>query len=214
MSLLHDVIVVTWRRDVSLLSHSPSRSPSRTGCERSGFRSASRRGPDSRRSSRLRRPLCRGRLGLRGWRATWCMPTNFRSAFRGSCPQSRAGHRSIISEHWSALALGQIAEDELARARRIFRHAAVVSPVSDDLGRHIAPLTGDDTAGTGIESCRYQPLQLAARAPRADMRLLAVGNLKPVKAHRVLIDAMALLVETYPISLSTSLATGISATTS
>jgi len=199
VSLLHDVIVVTWRRYAGLTRPF----------------AISQSDEDGLRTFRIQvRPASRPRLEalitvlavlsvvvrlmLRGWRAQVVHAHEFQVGIPGIVPAIVSRAPLIMSEHWSALALGDLPQEELDRARRRFGRAAVVSPVSHDLGRRIKALTGKTLTvpvSNPVDTSLFTP---ASRNDRADVRLLAVGNLTAIKGHRVLIDAMAPLVERYP----------------
>jgi glycosyltransferase involved in cell wall biosynthesis len=199
VSLLHDVVVVTWRRDASL----------------TGPFVISQSFEDGLRTFRIQvRPRSRPRLEtlitvvavlsvvarliLRGWRAHVVHAHEFQVGVPGIIPAIVSRVPLIMSEHWSALALGELPQEELDRARRRFRRAAVVSPVSHDLGERIKPLTGKTRlipVSNPVDTGLFTP---ATRDDRSSLRLLAVGNLTAIKGHRILIDAMAPLVERYP----------------
>ena len=199
MSLLHDVIVVTWRRDVSLTQPFVISQSVEHGLRtfRIQVRPASR--PRLETLITLLAVLSVVvRLMLRGWRAHVVHAHEFQVGFPGIVPAVVSRAPLIMSEHWSALALGDLPQAELDRARRRFRRAAIVSPVSHDLARRIKSVTGKTRlvpVSNPVDTSLFTP---AARTDRAGVRLLAVGNLTAIKGHRVLIEAMAPLVEIYP----------------
>ena len=103
-----------------------------------------------------------------------------------------------MSEHWSELALGRLPEGETDRARRFFRRAAVVSPVSHDMAKRIAPLTEATKLSpvpNPVDTGLFVP---ATRDRSSEIRLLSVGNLVAIKGHRVLIDAMPAVLSSHP----------------
>jgi glycosyltransferase involved in cell wall biosynthesis len=199
VSLRHDVVVITWRRDVSL--------PKPFLISRSvedGLRTFR---IQVRPSSRPRLEtfvtmvavlLVLARLLLRGWRPDVVHAHEFHIGVPGIIPAVVSRAPLIMSEHWSALALGTLPDEELDRARRVFSKAAVVSPVSDDLGRRIESLTGSArvvAVSNPVDTALFTP---GGRNHHDEVRLLAVGNLTAIKGHRFLIDAMPPLVERYP----------------
>jgi glycosyltransferase involved in cell wall biosynthesis len=106
---------------------------------------------------------------------------------------SLTGASVVVSEHASDFALGRLRPREVARARRVFRRAAVVSPVSRDLARRLAPLAGSTplvAVPNSIDTRLFSPGQ---RAGTGRIELLSVGNLVEVKGHRYLIEALELL---------------------
>jgi L-malate glycosyltransferase len=199
VSLRHDVVVVTWRRDVSLPRPFVVSQSIEDGLRtfRIQVRPASRP-----RLETLVTVLAVlsvvARLMLRGWKADVVHAHEFQIGVPGIIPAVVSRAPLIMSEHWSALALGTLPREELDRARRRFRRAAVVSPVSNDLGRRIKPLTGTTRlvpVSNPVDTRLFTP---AARNHRAGERLLAVGNLTAIKGHRFLIDALPPLIERYP----------------
>jgi L-malate glycosyltransferase len=199
VSLLHDVIVVTWRRDASLTR----------------LFVISEADEDGLRTFRIRvRPMRRPRLGtlvtvlavlvvltrliLTGWRAHVVHAHEFHVGIPGIVAAVVSRAPLIVSEHWSALALGQLPQGETDRACRFFRRAAVVSPVSRDMARRIEPLTGA-TRLVPVPNPVDTSLFIPATRERSDeIRLLSVGNLAEIKGHRVLIDAMPRLIDAHP----------------
>jgi L-malate glycosyltransferase len=103
----------------------------------------------------------------------------------------------VITEHASTVALGHLSPRERAVARRAFRCADVVCPVSNDLGRRMATLTGrtpvvpvpntvdDELFSLGSGSASTSP------PGRSEIKLLTVGSLREIKGHRYLIQALA-----------------------
>lgn len=200
MSRLHDVIVLTWRRD--------------DGLDRPF--AISEAVEDGLRTFRIRiRPASRprletfltvlavvvvlARLTLRGWRADVVHAHEFQVGIPGIVAAALSCAPLIISEHWSALALRRLPEGEVERARRYFHRATVVSPVSHDLARRIAALTGTTTVTpvpNPVDTDLFVPGE--PRDSESGVRLLAVGNLTAIKGHRVLVDAMGSLVESIP----------------
>ena len=199
MSLLHDVIVVTWRRDAGL-----TRLFVISEADENGLR-----------TFRIRvRPMRRPRLGtlvtvlavlavvarliLTGWRAHVVHAHEFHVGIPGIVAAAVSRAPLIVSEHWSELALGRLPEGETDRARRFFRRAAVVSPVSHDMAKRIAPLTEATKLSpvpNPVDTGLFVP---ATRDRSSEIRLLSVGNLVAIKGHRVLIDAMPAVLSSHP----------------
>ena len=100
----------------------------------------------------------------------------------------------VVSEHSSALALRRLPETEVARARRMFRRAAVVSPVSHDLGRRLEGLTEPAKLKPVPNPVDTELFAPGAREARPGIRLLTVGNLVAIKGHRGLIEALNTIV--------------------
>lgn len=106
---------------------------------------------------------------------------------------SLTGAPVVISEHASDFALGRLDPRQIARASRAFRRAAVVSPVSRELGRRLAPLVGNTPlmpVPNAIDTRLFSP---GRRPASREIQLLSVGNLVEVKGHRHLIDALKIL---------------------
>jgi glycosyltransferase involved in cell wall biosynthesis len=197
VSRLHDVIVLTWRRDTGLSKPFVISEAIEDGLL----------------TFRIRmRPASRPRLGtlltvmavlvvlarltLRGWRADVVHAHEFQVGIPGIVAAAVSRAPLIISEHWSALALRRLQAGEIERARRYFRRATVVSPVSHDLARRIAGLTGTTTVTpvpNPVDTELFVPGE--PRDSSSAVRLLAVGNLTAIKGHRVLVDAMGALVD-------------------
>lgn len=200
VSRLHDVIVLTWRRDGGLDRPFAISEAVEDGLHT--FRIRMR--PVSRpRLETLLTVLAvvvvLARLMLRGWRADVVHAHEFQVGIPGIAAAALSRAPLIISEHWSALALRRLPEGEIDRARRYFQRATVVSPVSHDLARRIAALTGTTTVTpvpNPVDTELFVPGE--PRDPESGVRLLAVGNLTAIKGHRVLIDAMARLTDTHP----------------
>jgi L-malate glycosyltransferase len=105
----------------------------------------------------------------------------------------------VITEHSSTVALGELSTRQIAVARRAYRCADVVCPVSADLGRRLVGLAGQtpvvpvpntvDDELFVFRSSSVRPLS----PERSEVRLLTVGNLVKIKGHRHLIDALAQL---------------------
>jgi L-malate glycosyltransferase len=195
VALLHDVIVVTWRRDASV-----ARPFVISQCVEDGLRTFRIQvRPASRpRLETLVTMLAVlsvvARLMLRGWRADAVHAHEFQIGIPGIMPAVVSRAPLIISEHWSALALRQLPEEELDRARRVFGQATVVSPVSHDLGRRLEGLTEQTKITPVPNAVDTELFAPGPREPHAEVRLLTVGNLIPVKGHRNLIDALKLIV--------------------
>jgi glycosyltransferase involved in cell wall biosynthesis len=101
----------------------------------------------------------------------------------------------VMSEHASALALGELSADELGYARRAFKRATVVCAASDSLAQSIVPLAGTTpvrVVSSPVDTRLFHP---HPRPQRATIRLLSVGNLVEVKGHSYLLDAMKMLLD-------------------
>jgi glycosyltransferase involved in cell wall biosynthesis len=198
-SLLHDVVVVTWRRDANLATPFLISEAVEDGLRtfRIRVRPASRPRLETLMTS-LAVVAVLARLLLNGWTAQVVHAHEFQVGMPAVIAAAVSRAPLIISEHWSALALGRLPQDEMDRARRFFHRASVVSPVSHDLARRIESLTTGTTVTpvpNPVDTKRFVP---ARRERGADIRLLAVGNLTAIKGHQFLIDAMASLISTIP----------------
>lgn len=101
----------------------------------------------------------------------------------------------VISEHASALALGELSPHQLGYARRAFKRATVVCAASESLAQSIVPLadtTPVRVVSSPVDTRVFQPPD---HRQRAATRLLSVGNLLEVKGHRYLLDAMKMLLD-------------------
>jgi glycosyltransferase involved in cell wall biosynthesis len=206
VSLLHDVIVVTWRRNAAL-----NRWFVVTEAVENGLRTV-----------RIQvRPLRRPRLETlvttlavvtvlvrlirSGWRAEVVHAHEFQIGVPGNVVAAVCRAPLVVSEHWSALARGELSQAETARARRFFRRAAVVSPVSHDMAERIASLVDGTTlrpVPNPVDTRLFAPATRDACATPAtrdsEIRLLSVGNLVAIKGHALLIDALPRLLESHP----------------
>jgi len=199
VSLLHDVVVVTWRRDAMLARRFVITDEVEDGLRTVRIQVRPARRPRLETLWTMVAVLVvLARLARTGWRADVVHAHEFQVGLPAVVAAVVSRAPLIVSEHWSALALGRLPRNEIDRARRFFRRAAVVSPVSHDFGKRIEPL---------IESTTLRPMpnpvdtNLFSPAPRernGGVRLLAVGNLTEIKGHRILIDAMATLVGSHP----------------
>jgi L-malate glycosyltransferase len=103
----------------------------------------------------------------------------------------------VLSEHSSSVALGHLQPRQRAVARRAFRCADVVCPVSDDLGRSLVELAGGTpvvAVPNAVDDKLFRLRSASARpsSPEgSDVRLLTVGNLVKIKGHGHLIEALA-----------------------
>jgi glycosyltransferase involved in cell wall biosynthesis len=105
----------------------------------------------------------------------------------------------VVSEHSSAVALGHLQPRQEVMARRAFRYADVVCPVSVDLGLRMAELV-DGTPVVPVPNvvddelfCLRSPSAGPSAFERSEVKLLTVGNLVAIKGHRHLIQALAQL---------------------
>jgi glycosyltransferase involved in cell wall biosynthesis len=200
VSRLHDVIVLTWRNDASLTRPFAVSEAVENGLHTVRIRIRPMSPPRLETLLRILAVLVVvSRLMRRGWRAHVVHAHEFHVGVAAIVAAAVSRAPLIISEHWSALALGRLPADELDRARRYFRRATVVSPVSYDLARRLEPLT-DATTVTPVPNPVDTKLFVPPdrRNANGDVRLLAVGNLTAIKGHRVLIEAMGRLVNALP----------------
>jgi glycosyltransferase involved in cell wall biosynthesis len=199
VSLLHDVTVVTWRRNARL-----ARPFAISEAVEHGLR-----------TFRIQvRPLTRPRLEtlvttlavlavlarliITGWRADVVHAHEFQIGVPGIVAAAMSRAPLIVSEHWSDLAQGQLPQGETNRARRFFRRAAVVSPVSRDMAERIEPLVDPSKlrpVPNPVDTSLFVP---TVRHPSTEIRLLSVGNLVAIKGHRILIDAMPDVIDAHP----------------
>ena len=101
----------------------------------------------------------------------------------------------VISEHASALALGELSADQLGYARRAFKRATVVCAASDSLAQSVVPLAGTTpvrVVSSPVDTTLFHPPDQRKGAAK---RLLSVGNLLEVKGHRYLLDALKMLLD-------------------
>jgi L-malate glycosyltransferase len=104
----------------------------------------------------------------------------------------------VITEHSSSVALGDLTPTQRDVARRAFRRADVVCPVSNDLGRRLVELVGETPVvpvPNAIDDKVFSLPISTKPSPRAgaEVKLLTVGNLVAIKGHRHLIQAVAQL---------------------
>lgn len=193
--LLHDAVVVTWRLNGTL---------TRPFVISYGVEDAVRMFRiQARAASRPRLETLWTVLAIRavlarvmrsGWRADVVHARESQVNLPGIVATVVSQAPLIVSEHWIALACGGLARSEMDRASRFCRCAAVIRPVSHDLGRQIEPL---------IESTELRPMpnpvdtNFSSRGGREHVvrpRLLPAGSLTEINGHRIVIDAMVTLV--------------------
>ena len=101
----------------------------------------------------------------------------------------------VVSEHASDVALGRLTARQITRARQTFHAAAIVAPVSDDLGHRLQPLAGATPVvpvPNPVDTDLFHP---GARHPDQQLRLLTVGNLVEIKGHNNLIEALRIVAD-------------------
>ena len=196
---VHDVVVVAWTRDENV-----SAPFAVSEAEEDGVRTFRIR---VRPSSRPRLATVETVLGVltvlrrlrrEGWTADVIHAHEYAVGFPATLAAAVTRAPLVVSEHSSALALGRLPEREVARARRVFRRAAVVSPVSYDLGRRIQRLTDGTEIRPVPNPVDTELFSPGARDWRTNVRLLAVGNLVAIKGHRALLDALKSIVDLHP----------------
>lgn len=103
----------------------------------------------------------------------------------------------VVSEHNSAFPRGILERRDLLRAKIVFRRSAVVTPVSADLARFLAPLTRRTpviTVPNTVDPRVFSPARRGLeRRPAGRLVLVTVGQVIEVKGHRHLIDALDML---------------------
>ena len=100
----------------------------------------------------------------------------------------------VVTEHYSGFGLGTVEGLALRMARFTFRHADLVCPVSEDLGRHLRQAGVEarlQTVPNTIDVSRFRPP--ASRDRRGPVRALSVAGLTEVKQMPVLLKALALI---------------------
>ncbi len=192
----HDPVVITWASDTRL------RRPIQvTDVVESGVRTLRIR---FRHSSVAKVPMIEKlggvliavrRLQREGWNADVVHAHEFIADRPAALASALMRAPLVMSEHASALALGELSADALGYARRAFRRADVVCAASRSLAQRIAPLAGTTpvcVVSSPVDTRAFRPLE---QRESSVTRLLSVGNLVEVKGHRYLLDAMKTLLD-------------------
>jgi glycosyltransferase involved in cell wall biosynthesis len=193
---LHDPVVITWASDTRL------RLPVQlTDAVENGIRTLRIR---FRHSSVAKVPameklggvlMALRRLHHDGWTADVVHAHEYTASKPAALAATLMRAPLVMSEHASALALGELSPDALGYARQAFRRASVVCAASNSLAERIAPLAGTTpvrVVSSPVDTGLFRPLH---QRERSVTRLLSVGNLVEVKGHRYLLDAMKTLLD-------------------
>ncbi len=195
VSSLHDVVVAAWTSDDRLKAPLAISESVENGLRTFRIRVRASSRPRLETLEKMLAVLVvLGRLRLRGWRPDIVHVHEYAAGVPAVMAALVNRAPIVISEHSSALALRRLPEREMARARRIFRRATVVSPVSHDLARRLEGLTETakiEPVPNPVDTELFTP---GAREARTDVRLLTVGNLVAIKGHSGLIDALTRIV--------------------
>ena len=100
----------------------------------------------------------------------------------------------IISEHWSGFAVGALSDGQRRRAKRVFERAQLVCPVSHELAGHLsslAPRAAIEAVPNVVDTDVFVFEDRGGRT--AAPRLVTVGSLVAIKAHRDLVLAIGAL---------------------
>jgi glycosyltransferase involved in cell wall biosynthesis len=140
---------------------------------------------------------------LRAHRIDVAHSHEFTMAVYGAWASRRAGVRHVITLHGSRYYAGRLKRRVALRAAIALSDqvVAVSHALANDLGRDLlVARSAIDMITNGVRS-----LAAPATSLRQDLRLgpedrllVAVGNLYPVKGHRFLVDALALLANRHP----------------
>jgi glycosyltransferase involved in cell wall biosynthesis len=105
-----------------------------------------------------------------------------------------AGAPLVVSEHYTGFERGLVRGSDLITARRAFRGADLLAPVSEELAERLRPLAGRTpmrVVGNPVDTEAFHPPDGARE--EGPPRLLTVAWLDPKKGHRFLLDALPLL---------------------
>lgn len=141
--------------------------------------------------------------GFRRHRITLVHSHEFAMAVYGAWASSRAGIPHVITMHGGRYYAGRLRRRLALRAAIAGsgRTVAVSTSFAEQLSRDLGVRSG--RIATIPNGVRHEPTAPAAlrqelRLGRGDRLLVSVGNLYPVKGHRHLIDALALLAPEHP----------------
>lgn len=125
------------------------------------------------------------------------------AALLGARWLARPGERPpvIVSEHSSALALGQVDGVGLRVARLVLGRADLVCPVSDALRRALAA-QGLGRRFAVVPNPVDTDLFVPGRPPAGEPRIAAVGALVPVKGMAELVEAAGLLAPPFRLDIA------------
>jgi glycosyltransferase involved in cell wall biosynthesis len=194
VSRRHDVVLFTWRPDSSL-GRPYTLSEATEGGVRT-FRLRFRPSGTMKLSSACKLVgMVAVMLQLRreGWRPDIVHADQYSVGRLAQVPARLAKAPIVVSENWSAFVSGEVEPREMARARRAFRRAAVISPVSRDLAGRIAPLascTPVVIVPNPVDTEAFMPRE---RDTPGAATLITVGALIERKGHRYLFEALAAL---------------------
>ena len=203
----HDVVVLTWRVDKSLRAPFRVDETAEDGLRtfRVRFGHVGIQKVDG--AGKLAGCLTvLGKLRRTGW-APDLIHAHEYEAGRTALMLSRPARAPVVvSEHWSGFAVGTLPAHDRDRARRVFERAAVVCPVSHDLGqrlRQIAPVARFVTVPNAVDTAIFRPDGDAATRQKRGrpLRLVTVASLVEVKGHRFLLEALALLAHDHDVEL-------------
>lgn len=110
----------------------------------------------------------------------------------------------VVSEHWSAFALGTLSLWEARLARFVFHRVDLVCPVSERLREAVAayaPRARLRVIGNPVETSVFAPARHLPSPTTEAFRLLAVGLLAEKKGMAPLIDALARRRDGRPVVL-------------
>lgn len=109
---------------------------------------------------------------------------------------ARAVDRPLIYlEHWSAVALQELSEQQLSTLRRLIAGADVVLAVSRYLAAALERMGGLPAGSVGVVGNAVDPSTFAATAPprRKGTSITQVADFRPVKGHDLLVRTLLLL---------------------
>jgi glycosyltransferase involved in cell wall biosynthesis len=132
------------------------------------------------------------RLRRRGFRPDLVHAHVYSAALPALVLARASGAPLVVSEHFTGFRRGLVRGPDALVARLAFRGAALLAPVSDELGQRLRPLapgTTQRTVPNVVDTDRFHPP--AERRTGGPPRLLSVGWLAEKKGHRHLLEALA-----------------------
>jgi L-malate glycosyltransferase len=196
-ALQHDVVVLAWRADAALCR--PFRVTEAMESGLRTFRVRFKASPAPKLSSIYKLLGLLTVLWRLRWRDRWIPQIVHAHEYAAGLPALLLARLArapvVISEHASDFALQRLEPHQLARAGQVFRRAAVVSPVSNDLAHRLVPFVSDTPVMPVPNATDTRLFVPGERGVAEHIKLLSVGNLVEVKGHRYLIDAVRILRE-------------------
>jgi L-malate glycosyltransferase len=194
VALMHDVAVLTWRADPELERRMTLEVAEDEGLQTFRVRFAPSRVPKLGFAHKIAGCLAAlVRLRRRGWVPDVIHAHEYPAGITAASLAAVTRAPTVLSEHFSGLALGTLSDRERRRAKHAFDRAGVVCPVSEDLATYVRALSPDAHVRPIPNVVDTDVFRPANQGHRGQPRLIAVGSLVEIKAHNVLIEAIARL---------------------